>query len=180
MDIVSLVRDTMPFENGAYGQRLVPWAPLNAPFEGAWVVVPAHGATGVHDHHEYEIFIAMKGEAEVETGGERRPFKAGDIEVHQPGVPHRGDQRERRGLRVLRDLVGHRHVRGVPQEARGERAMTERPTVIIAGPPTANGDLHVGHVAGPYVGATCTRATCGPPAGRWCGPRAPTTPRRTW
>jgi methionyl-tRNA synthetase len=32
--------------------------------------------------------------------------------------------------------------------------MTERvrPTVIIAGPPTSNGDLHVGHVAGPYVG----------------------------
>ena len=27
-----------------------------------------------------------------------------------------------------------------------------RPTVIIAGPPTSNGDLHVGHVAGPYVG----------------------------
>ncbi|MFG2043634.1 class I tRNA ligase family protein [Dactylosporangium sp. NPDC048998] len=30
---------------------------------------------------------------------------------------------------------------------------SEQPlTVIIAGPPTANGDLHVGHVAGPYVG----------------------------
>jgi quercetin dioxygenase-like cupin family protein len=89
MDIVSLVRATMPFENGAYGQRLVPWAPLNAPFEGAWVVVPARGATGAHDHHEYEIFIAMKGAAEVETGGERRPFRAGDIECHQPNVSHR-------------------------------------------------------------------------------------------
>lgn len=33
--------------------------------------------------------------------------------------------------------------------------MTAAPTpatLIIAGPPTANGDLHVGHVAGPYVG----------------------------
>jgi mannose-6-phosphate isomerase-like protein (cupin superfamily) len=89
MDIVPLTRDTMPFENGAFGQRLVPWAPLNAPFEGAWVVVPAHGATGAHDHHEYEIFIAMRGEAEVETGGERRPFRVGDIECHQPFVPHR-------------------------------------------------------------------------------------------
>ncbi len=28
-----------------------------------------------------------------------------------------------------------------------------RTTVVIAGPPTSNGDLHVGHVAGPYVGA---------------------------
>src|SRR5436305_7058338 len=28
-----------------------------------------------------------------------------------------------------------------------------RPVLVIGGPPTANGDLHVGHVAGPYVGA---------------------------
>jgi methionyl-tRNA synthetase len=28
-----------------------------------------------------------------------------------------------------------------------------RPTVVIGGPPTSNGDLHVGHVTGPYVGA---------------------------
>lgn len=28
-----------------------------------------------------------------------------------------------------------------------------RPVVVICGPPTTNGDLHVGHVAGPYVGA---------------------------
>jgi methionyl-tRNA synthetase len=28
-----------------------------------------------------------------------------------------------------------------------------RRTIVIGGPPTTNGDLHVGHVAGPYVGA---------------------------
>lgn len=28
-----------------------------------------------------------------------------------------------------------------------------RTSLVICGPPTANGDLHVGHVAGPYVGA---------------------------
>lgn len=89
MDIQPLDRDAMPFENGAYGQRLVPWAPLNAPFEGAWVVVPAGGATGAHEHHEYEIFIALRGTAEIETGGERRPFTAGDVEHHAPGVLHR-------------------------------------------------------------------------------------------
>jgi methionyl-tRNA synthetase len=41
-----------------------------------------------------------------------------------------------------------------------------RPTVIIAGPPTSNGDLHVGHVAGPYIGgdvyARYLRATGAP------------------
>ncbi len=28
-----------------------------------------------------------------------------------------------------------------------------RPVLIVGGPPTSNGDLHIGHVAGPYVGA---------------------------
>jgi quercetin dioxygenase-like cupin family protein len=89
MDLKPLERDAMPFENGAYGQRLLPWDAVNAPFEGAWVVVKAGGATGAHEHHEYEIFIAMRGEAEIETGGERRPFRSGDVEHHAPHVPHR-------------------------------------------------------------------------------------------
>jgi mannose-6-phosphate isomerase-like protein (cupin superfamily) len=89
MDIRPLDRDSMPFENGAFGQRLVPWDVMNAPFEGAYVVVPARGATGAHEHHEAEIFIGVRGEAEIESGGERHAFRAGDIEHHAPGVLHR-------------------------------------------------------------------------------------------
>lgn len=73
MEIRPLEREKMVFENGAYGQRLLPWAALNAPFEGAWVTVPAHGATGAHSHHEYEIFIAVSGEAVVESGESAAP-----------------------------------------------------------------------------------------------------------
>jgi methionyl-tRNA synthetase len=29
----------------------------------------------------------------------------------------------------------------------------ERPVVVIGGPPTTNGDLHIGHIAGPYLAA---------------------------
>ena len=89
MELRSLIRDEMPFENGAHGQRLLPWDSLNAPFEGAYVIVPAGGATGVHSHHEYEMFIAIRGEAVMETDGVRRPFVAGDVEHHVPHVDHR-------------------------------------------------------------------------------------------
>jgi mannose-6-phosphate isomerase-like protein (cupin superfamily) len=89
MEIRPLVRAELPLENNAYGQRLVPWPALNAPFEGAWVIVPAGNATGAHSHHEYEIFIAISGEAEIETNGERKPFRPGDIEYHAPGLNHR-------------------------------------------------------------------------------------------
>ncbi|QXV57972.1 class I tRNA ligase family protein [Amycolatopsis sp. TNS106] len=33
----------------------------------------------------------------------------------------------------------------------------QRPVVIIGGPPTSNGDLHIGHIAGPYLGADVHR-----------------------
>ncbi|ONF69969.1 class I tRNA ligase family protein [Amycolatopsis keratiniphila] len=33
----------------------------------------------------------------------------------------------------------------------------KRPVVIIGGPPTSNGDLHIGHIAGPYLGADVHR-----------------------
>ena len=89
MELRSLIRDEMPFENGAHGQRLLPWDSLNAPFEGAYVIVPAGGATGVHSHHEYKMFIAIRGEAVMETDGVRRPFVAGDVEHHVPHVDHR-------------------------------------------------------------------------------------------
>jgi quercetin dioxygenase-like cupin family protein len=85
MEIRQLARATMVRENGADGQRLVPWPVLNAPFEGAWVRVPARGGTGAHAHPDYEIFIAVSGQAELVSGDERRAFKVGDI-VHFP--PH--------------------------------------------------------------------------------------------
>ena len=42
-----------------------------------------------HAHHEYEIFIAISGDAELEVDGERRPFKAGDIATSTPAQAHR-------------------------------------------------------------------------------------------
>jgi mannose-6-phosphate isomerase-like protein (cupin superfamily) len=89
MEIRPLVREEMLLENGAFGQRLLPWETVNAPFEGAWVTVPAGGATGAHEHHEYELFIAISGTAEVEVDGDRRPFTAGDVEFHAPHKLHR-------------------------------------------------------------------------------------------
>lgn len=89
MELKPLVRETMNRENGADAQRLVPWPVLNAPFEGSWCVVEPGGATGTHAHHEYEIFIALSGEAVLESQGERRAFKEGDIVHFRPNTAHR-------------------------------------------------------------------------------------------
>jgi mannose-6-phosphate isomerase-like protein (cupin superfamily) len=83
VEIRKLNREDLSPDNGLIAKRLKPWPVLNAPFEGSWCVVKPGAASGAHGHHEYEIWIAMTGSAEIICEGERIPFVAGDI-VHFP------------------------------------------------------------------------------------------------
>lgn len=89
MEIHSLKRELLKHENGLDAQRLLPWAALNAPFEGSWCVIRPGTASNRHAHHEYEIFIAMKGSAFLESEGRRESFEVGDIVHFLPGQEHR-------------------------------------------------------------------------------------------
>lgn len=88
MELRSLDRAQLNFENNLHAQRLLPWPTLNAPFEGSWCVIAPGTASTKHSHHEYEIFIAVKGEAVLETEGKRTPFKTGDVAKFQPHEWH--------------------------------------------------------------------------------------------
>jgi oxalate decarboxylase/phosphoglucose isomerase-like protein (cupin superfamily) len=88
MDIRRLDRENLTVAYGIDSERLLPWPVLNAPFEGAWCVVHAGGASDAHAHHEYEIFIAMSGSAQLVVEDERGAFKAGDIAFLTPGREH--------------------------------------------------------------------------------------------
>jgi mannose-6-phosphate isomerase-like protein (cupin superfamily) len=88
MEIRTLDRAQLRHENGLDAQRLLPWPVLNAPFEGSWCVIRPGTASTAHAHHEYEVFIAVRGEAVLEAAGERARFVAGDIVYFPPGVEH--------------------------------------------------------------------------------------------
>ncbi|MGO9948566.1 MAG: cupin domain-containing protein [Steroidobacteraceae bacterium] len=88
MIIRKLDRTALGPDNG-FSQPLMPWPALSAPFEGAWCVINPGSSSTRHAHHEYEIFIAVSGEATLESEGERTVFRAGDI-VHFP--PHNDHQ----------------------------------------------------------------------------------------
>jgi mannose-6-phosphate isomerase-like protein (cupin superfamily) len=75
-------------DNGLAATRLMPWPELNAPFEGSWCVVPPGTESGAHSHHEYEIWVAMTGSAEIICDGQRMPFVAGDIVHFRPRSHH--------------------------------------------------------------------------------------------
>ncbi len=94
MELRKLDRDNLKQDNGLVAQRLVPWELLNAPFEGSWCVVRPGAESGAHGHHEYEIWVAMTGQAEIITAEGATEFKAGDI-VHF--TPHEEHQVVNRG-----------------------------------------------------------------------------------
>lgn len=74
-------------ENGVQAARLLP-APLTTPFEASWCLIEPGTASTPHTHHEAEIFVAVEGEAVLETDGQRRVFRKGDTAFFAPGVRH--------------------------------------------------------------------------------------------
>lgn len=88
MEIRPLERANLRLDNNLRAQRLMPWPTVNAPFEGSWCVVAPGVSSGEHGHHEYEIWIAMTGRAELVSDGARRPFHAGDVVYLPPGSRH--------------------------------------------------------------------------------------------
>lgn len=89
MQVRRLDRENLTRAYGIDSERLLPWAALNAPFEGAWCVVPPGGESSAHAHHEYEIFIAMTGRSALVIDDEQHEFAAGDIVHLPPGCTHR-------------------------------------------------------------------------------------------
>lgn len=88
MEIRNLNRADLRNENGLRAQRLVPWPLLNAPFEGSWCVVAPGTASTPHTHNEYEIFIAIRGNAVLDHRGGPTPFVTGDVAHFTPGERH--------------------------------------------------------------------------------------------
>lgn len=89
LEMRNLDRDNLKPDNGLVAQRLMPWEVLNAPFEASWCVVRPGAKSGAHGHHEYEIWVAMTGAAEILTDdGSSTPFVAGDVVHFTPGFRH--------------------------------------------------------------------------------------------
>lgn len=84
----NLDRIAMRLENNLYAQRLLPWPELNAPFEGSWCVINAGSTSTPHEHHEYEVFIALKGSAFILCENKKTPFSIGDIVQFPPYIKH--------------------------------------------------------------------------------------------
>ncbi|WP_265285162.1 class I tRNA ligase family protein [Verminephrobacter aporrectodeae] len=103
-----------------------------------------------HMHPEYEILVALEGEFRVEAGGRRFAVRAGEVAYLAPFVAHklsaRGDTES--------SFVS---IYSLPFRLAPVLASSTTDAVVMSTPPTPNGDLHLGHLSGPYLTADVLR-----------------------
>jgi len=106
-----------------------------------------------HQHDETETFVIVSGTGELIVDGERHPAAPGTVALFEPFEAH---VIENTGTSDL--LFVTFYWRDVERAARAavssdRRRFSARPIFIFSTPPTPNGDLHLGHLSGPYLGA---------------------------
>lgn len=98
-----------------------------------------------HNHFEDELFIFTAGHGVIQTAQETLEVSAGDAVHCQRFEPH-----------TIRNLSDQQplHFHSLYWDAGQVRAVEAEPavdTLIFSTPPTPNGDLHLGHLSGPYI-----------------------------
>ncbi|GIF07102.1 class I tRNA ligase family protein [Actinoplanes siamensis] len=119
------------------------------PFEAMWCVIPAASRSAPDQHAEVELAIVVGGRARFVVEGRDVEAPAGTAVLLEPQERHViHNTRDDEPVQILSVywLPGERP----PVEPAEDAAPV---TVVLSPPPTPNGPLHLGHLAGPYVAA---------------------------
>ncbi|SDE02759.1 class I tRNA ligase family protein [Glycomyces harbinensis] len=115
-------------------------------------VAPGASSTS-HQHDETEFFVIVSGEGELRIDGAVHPARPGTVVLFEPFESHVITNTGEADLvfftQYWRDAARARHA--VASRTRTRAA--GRPQFVFSTPPTPNGDLHLGHLSGPYLGA---------------------------
>ncbi|MGD2113602.1 MAG: class I tRNA ligase family protein [Acidobacteriota bacterium] len=148
-------------------QLLYPWeGVVEPPFGAAWAVLAPGESTKPHAHQECETFFIARGRGEMSIGDETVEVGPGAVSFHRPFHDHRltntSDTEDLLFLTVFWEdrgqWDGDREDGEEGQEAEeasaGPAAGAARERALVtAAPATPNGDLHIGHLSGPYLSA---------------------------
>ena len=147
-----------------YGENSMRVAPPDGfpepPFGAMWGTVDPGETSTPNNHHEAEAFFVLDGEGEVEVEGRREKVGTGDLVYVEPFESHalRNGSSEA-DLRFLSIWWEDRSLLERSEQLRDAEAQSGEPkrVLVTATPPTVNGGLHLGHIAGPYLGADVHR-----------------------
>ncbi len=126
-----------------------PWDAIDdTPFGASYAIVTGGGRTMLHSHDPAETFFICKGAGTIAIDGKAETVGPGDV-IYLP--PH--SEHDLTNASPTEDLV----FVSVFWKARIEARIDPTPRLMIPSPPTPNGPLHLGHLAGPYLLADVMR-----------------------
>ncbi|WP_405164113.1 class I tRNA ligase family protein [Nocardia sp. NBC_01499] len=117
-----------------------------------WGRVAPGQSSEPHQHDEIEMFVIISGSGEVAVDGKTIPATPGMVARFAPFETHVITNTGDDDL-IFFDLYWRDPAEAVATSLAHRRRFDERPVFVFSTPPTPNGDLHLGHLSGPYLGA---------------------------
>lgn len=119
----------------------------------SWGRVAPGTRSDAHQHDEIEMFVIVSGSGEVVVDGARHPVQPGTVIKFDPFETHVLDNTGDTDVVFVTCYWREPRHAGEVAARPGRRRFAERPVFVFSTPPTPNGDLHLGHLSGPYLGA---------------------------
>ncbi|MFI0163533.1 class I tRNA ligase family protein [Streptomyces sp. NPDC017095] len=123
------------------------------PFGSVFGSVPAHTVSKRHAHQDGEMFIVLAGKAVVVLGDEEREFGPGQVVHLSPFGFHEIRNTSDEPFDIVSIYWEHIPSAVAALEQLPPRSQLAERSLVFCPPPTPNGGLHLGHLAGPYVRA---------------------------
>lgn len=118
-----------------------------------WGRILPGGRTDPQQHDEAETFVVVRGRGQLVIDNRSHPLEPGTVAQAEPFETHvlenDGDDDLVFASFYWRDAERASRQAGLTERGR----MARRPVFVFSTPPTPNGDLHLGHLSGPYLGA---------------------------
>ena len=144
-------------------QEVYPWeGVVRPPYGAVWAVLRPGETSKSHAHQECESFFIASGRGRIKIGQEEALLEPGDVTFHRPFDEHElTNVSDTEDLFFLDVYWEQKELWTDPEgELAGEAAPVGRGPVTAEGvervlvtsaAPTPNGDLHLGHLSGPYL-----------------------------
>ncbi|GLY28362.1 class I tRNA ligase family protein [Kineosporia sp. NBRC 101731] len=122
-------------------------------FGAGWGRVVPGAASQSHQHDETEFFVIVSGTGDLTVDGRTREVRPGTVVLFEPFESHTISNNG--GTDLIFFTQYWRDPARAQDQARSGNSTgrTGRPQFVFSTPPTPNGDLHLGHLSGPYLGA---------------------------